>query len=219
MGHSTRLLQSLERRLFVTPSLRKVISALPEQPDPRGPQASAVVGLVIMNAWMCLGDAALDLFQELDQVTDGLHGFSPRDVRVAIERSFGADEARAAAESLATRLGFSAGHRTKVAQVVHDCARAVASQTTAVFDLRALLGGSGPRGLLFEARIEPTGREDRLQLGSAPTLSPRRIERVADEFSVREDEAGRILLRAVFHPVPRSGPDDGRSCAGGAKKC
>lgn len=215
MGHSTRLLECLERRLFVTPSLRKVIVALPDRPDPASMQGSAVVALVVMNAWMCLGEAALDLFRELDEVTDGVHGFSPRDAQVSIDRPAAADKAGAAAESLATRLGFSAGHRTKIALVVHDCARAVSSQTTALFALRALLDEHGPRGLLFEARIEPSGREERLQLGSAPTLSPRHIERVADEFSVKEDAAGRILLHAVFRAAPKVGDVSGAARGGG----
>jgi hypothetical protein len=191
------LLAPLERRMFVSPALRKLVGSLPDRADPRNQQVTAVMGLVIANAWMCLGDVALDLFGELDRVT--ALGFTPTSRRVEVGRDDPASSAavRSEVEGLTARLGFPPGRRAKVTEALESCARAVASYTRGSFELHPVLA---PRGLRVGARIEGH-LDDRRFLGSAPAWSPRRLERVADEFALRQDPLGRIHLHAIFHAV------------------
>lgn len=193
-----RLLACLERRMFVAPTLRNLIVALPDRPAPSDPQAAAVVALVVLNAWLCLGERALELLRELDQVTGDALRFHARDERIVIAEPAAAERARLTAESLATKLGFSPGHRTKVAQVVSDCVRAVATRTVGVLDLRVVPG----RQLVLEVRAEPPADgAERLELGSAPIWSPRRLDKVALAVDVRDARGGATVLTARFGPA------------------
>ncbi|MCO5166323.1 MAG: hypothetical protein M9894_08165 [Planctomycetes bacterium] len=197
---AARLLAALERRMFVTPTLRRVVEALPARPSAGSPQVDAVAGLVVLNAWICLGEAALDLLRELDAATgEALHLF-PRDLTLAIRAQDDAELARAETVALATKLGFSPGHRTKVALVVQDCARTVAATGGGRLELRVVL--AAPRGLVAVATLGPGAarRGDDVRVGSAPWLSPRHVRHIADEFEV--DEAapgGAARIRAAFH--------------------
>lgn len=192
-----RLLAALEPKMFVTPTLRRVILNLPERATPGSDQVDAVVALVVLNAWICLSDAALDLLRDVDAATDGVLGLYPRDVRLAVAARADVERAHAAATRLATKLGFSPGHRTKVAQVVQDCARSVLATGTGHLALHVLLGSR--RGLAVEARVEAPHARDDARVGSAPWLSPLHVRQIADEFEAQGPPAGPLHIRAAFY--------------------
>ncbi len=189
-----RVAAVLSEQLLLTPSLRRMIAALPD--DPRqvpAAQAEAVASLIVMHVWLFSADGALELLRRADEASGGALGLVPRRTSIRLGRAGTSSLAavRATIGAAAARLGFSPLARCRAMTCGQLVAELLEDEVEhARLDLQVEVAA---RVVVLEgARSRPWPRE-RLDA----------VGQLADQLDLRE-RGGQAVLRARLCAGPAS---------------
>jgi hypothetical protein len=196
-GIGSSLLRVLDGKIVLTPSLRRMIEALPADPRKNPDQLEAISGLVVLNAWLCSSERALVVLREIDDATQSVLGLYPRDATIVARSPEDARRCSAEVVSLATKLGISPARRMRVAILLGECVTALVGETDAVrVDLKVL---ADRRGVSAEiAALGDVKDPRRARAGSGSWLGLPRLRPILDDLTFSTDERARPRIRGTF---------------------
>ena len=207
-GQAAALLEVLERAMFVSPSLRSLLTALPDAIGPEHQaQVDAVAGAVVLNAWLCCGEDALELLERAEVATDGVFRLAPESSHIVIDGAAAVQVARAAVLGVTSRLGFSPGRRAAIGQAVSSLANALLAAGGGHLELSVRL--TRQRELVIKALTA------RAEVGAALDEALSRLRKTANTLAESREPNRPYMVRAqlVARPLEGAASSSGTSVA------